>query len=190
MKRRRIFIGVDVPPSMTKRLTSLVAQRFPDAPVAWSKADAIHLTLHFIGYVNDDDVAEICEAVRALCETIPLFDVQFTKCTLGPESEKVKSNPREAKMVWLAGPPNAELIALQRRLVQTLDHFPKDRKVFRPHITLGRIRARAWKTANPVPFTDESVNILLPIDAVTVYESVTEGRRHRYVPLEVSPLNG
>ena len=190
MKRRRVFIGIDVPPDMGKRLAAIIAQRFSDVPIVLGKNDNLHLTLHFIGYVDDDDVAEICAAVRARCQTLPLFDVQFTRIALGPESEKVKNDPREAKMVWLSGPVNEELMLLQRHVVQTLDQFPKDRKAFRPHITLGRIRARAWKETHPVSRSEENVHILLPVNAVTIYESVADGRRHRHVPLEVCPLNG
>jgi 2'-5' RNA ligase len=110
--------------------------------VKWAGPRTIHVTLVFLGPTPAAVIAEIGTAVReaaARCKPI-----QFTLQGIGafPHS-------RSPKVVW-AGMHNCDaLFELQHQLADALEAFgfQKDKKPFKAHITLGRVRDGSARSA-------------------------------------------
>jgi 2'-5' RNA ligase len=138
----RAFIAVTLPPEVRRLLDELqkkLQNAVPGAPVKWVETENLHLTLAFLGDIDEARAPEILAAMqRARAGTRP-FSVTVTGLGVFP-------NPRRPRIVWAGlGGGIAALGNLQRTLAAELEQlgFSKDDKPFRPHLTLGRVRDSA-----------------------------------------------
>lgn len=179
--QRKIFIGIDLPEQVKKRLVKTM-EKWQDLPVRWSYPENLHLTVLFIGYIEDEMVADVCMKVKRACQKLPVFDINLEHILLGPEDDK------RAKMFWLTGEPSENLKNLRENIEKELGIFQSEKKVFRPHITLGRIRKTHWEQLSEIPKVDEKFSFSLLIESVQVLESTSVKGKRKFLMLENCPL--
>jgi RNA 2',3'-cyclic 3'-phosphodiesterase len=153
----RTFICIELPESLKARLETLENQLRSKnrSAVSWVKPSNIHLTLRFLGDIDEGRQAELREAVERVVLSAPAFKLCASKTGVFP-------NPRNPRVFWI-GIKGAEehLIPMQKRLEQELEKagFGKQDKPFSPHLTIGRARERnAQELAEllqKIDFTDE-----------------------------------
>lgn len=125
----RIFTGLEVPPDIGLSL-SMLRGGLPGA--RWIDPENYHVTLRFIGDVDDMVAREVAEALLRVRK--PAFDLQ-----LDGLSSFGGRKPRAVIATAPAVAPLVELQAEQERLMQRLGLEPDGRK-FSPHVTLARLR--------------------------------------------------
>lgn len=133
----RLFIAVPVDESIRSNLAR-VGTAADARGVRWVEQENLHLTLAFVGEVEERRVAELEDAVYAATadEASPLY--------LRAQGLGAFPNEEAAKVLWAGVDGEVpRLIALQQRLVTGLKHagFEVDPKRFHPHITLARFRS-------------------------------------------------
>ena len=69
----RVFFGVEIPPEVKKRLLKL---KSPFNGARWQSRNQLHMTLVFIGSVNDDDLETLSYAASLV--SAPAFEVDVT----------------------------------------------------------------------------------------------------------------
>ena len=178
--QRKIFIGINLPEDVKKRLNQRI-EKWKDIPIRWSLPENFHVTLSFLGFVDDESLADICLVVKEAVQSFEAFGVDFEGIGLGPDAEK-------PKMVWLLGEANEELRKLQAEIEKSLDIFVSEKKEFKPHITLGKIERGKWKTFPEKPEIKEKFRVSVPVESVDVFESKIEKGRTRYTVLESCEL--
>ena len=184
MKQRKVFIGITLPQTLKKRLVERLT-KWQSLPIRFSQENNFHVTLAFIGYIGDESVVEVCQNVETVCQNMAAFDIMLERIRLEPESGS------EAKMLWLTGKPNEALKNLAEALEQGLGIFVTRKKIFAPHITLGKIRKTLWQQLPIQPIINETLNVSLPVESVTVFESAfRSGEGLKYEPLGVCELAG
>jgi RNA 2',3'-cyclic 3'-phosphodiesterase len=146
MPRIRTFIAVDLAAGVKDRLTRLQETLGGEgAGVKWTRPENLHLTLLFLGEVEQLDVVEICRVVQARSRKHPAFSLEFEGLGSFP-------NARRPKILW-AGVTDGvdELRALHADLEQgllDLGCYRREDREYTPHLTLGRLnqaeRAEEW----------------------------------------------
>jgi 2'-5' RNA ligase len=138
MARLRTFIAVDTGKPIRDRCVGLresLARTGTD--VKWVEPENLHVTLLFLGEVEDRDVPALCRAVSEVCAAHPGF-------RLSVEGVGCFPNPRRPRTIWVGlGDGNAELIALHDALeppLLALGCYRREERQYTPHITLGRVR--------------------------------------------------
>jgi len=151
-------------------------------PIRFGKEENFHVTLAFLGLVKDDDLPIICEDIKeALAET-ESFDMTFNQIELTPKGGD------EAKMLWIKGEPSKGLASLRNDLESTLSSFDPGYKTFTPHITLGRVLRTRWAKLPERPDIREAVNLAESVGSVTLFESMSENGKRKFIPLAEFPL--
>lgn len=178
--KSKLFVGITIP-GQIQNLLWRKTQKWQGLPIVWSKKENLHITLLYLGYADVMQIPDICRRVCEACGEIEAFEVVFDSLELGPDL-------LTARLVWATGEANEELKALFQAVEQSLDRFAVDKKTFRPHITLGRVRKQKWQAISEKPTIQESVRIPVEVTAVTVFESVNNSGSRRYEPLEVCEL--
>ncbi len=163
MQKKKIFIEIQIPDQTKRRLAKKIEQ-WSELPVKWSKEENLHLTVSFIGYVDESVTPEICLRVSEAVSAIESFDLELNKIILGPDVE-------DPRMVVLIGEPSDELRNLHEVVEEALDMRPEHHKEYRPHVTLGKIRKEKWDELTEKPLIEEKVQIIVPVDYVSVMES-------------------
>jgi len=113
-------------------------------PVKWVRPEALHLTLKFLGDVDEAREPSLREALGQVGN-------DARPVTLHIEGFGVFPDFRRPRVVWAGVAPDPGLELLQHRVEQAFGPlgFPTEGKPFRPHLTLGR----AARDARPSGFT-------------------------------------
>jgi 2'-5' RNA ligase len=131
----RAFISADISPNDT--LTALLDRlRQTQSDLKVVKAANLHVTLKFLGDTEESLVEEIMDRVRASAEGVELFTVRLQGMGAFPSMSNIR-------VVWV-GMENGETLADLAALMDssfTEMGFERDRKGFKPHLTVARARS-------------------------------------------------
>ena len=186
--RHRIFIAVNLPEGIKGKLKKY-QESLPQLPVRWVKPDNFHITLAFLGYLSEKELPDILETTRKVARHYNPFLVRLNKVCYAPPQ---KMPPR---MIWVEGETSDELTALQndleRRLFTRVASLGTERKTFRPHVTLGRIRQWEFARIEPEerPEIDEDVSLSFEVESIEVMESRLKRGGAEYTALKRCPLS-
>jgi RNA 2',3'-cyclic 3'-phosphodiesterase len=133
----RSFVAVLLPEAVRARVDAMAAPlRALGAPVSWVRAENLHVTLRFLGALDEAMLASVREALaEAAAATAP-----FT-LTLGGFGGF--PTPRAPRVVWVGLLAGADALgALHARVEQALARrgLPPEERAFHGHVTLGRAR--------------------------------------------------
>jgi 2'-5' RNA ligase len=120
-------------------------------PITWVRPEGIHLTLKFLGSVDEAREAELRAALARAAgrEGGPAGAARGVP--LHVEGFGVFPDFRRPRVVWAGVAPDPALELLQHRVEQVFAPlaFATEARAFRPHVTLGR----AGREARPRDFT-------------------------------------
>lgn len=136
----RIFVALNLPDAVRKALTDALRPfaRLPALrPIA---PDALHLTLHFLGHVDDRRVETAADIIAAVAPNVPAFPLHLAGVGAFP-------NVRRPRVWWVGVSSPPELVDLQRRMQVGFAQqgFRTEERPFRPHLTVGRVRDTATR---------------------------------------------
>jgi len=139
METLRTFIALELPGEIKDKLTRL-QQRFTQrtAGVRWVKPGAMHLTLKFLGPTREDQVSGVAGVLEQTASGVAPFVFDVAGIGAFP-------NTRNPKVIWAGMSFDARLSTFQEQLETGLARigFPKEKRSFSPHLTLGRVREGA-----------------------------------------------
>ena len=140
----RTFVCIEIPGSIKQRIDRLQEElRRIKAQVSWAKPGNIHLTLKFLGDVEASRIDRVHKAVARAVTGIGPFRIEVEGAGCFP-------SPRSPRVLWigLSQIPEA-LKQLSARIEDELarEGFPKEKRKFSPHLTIGRVKNGAFKTA-------------------------------------------
>ena len=126
----RLFVALALPERIVESLLRLESG-VPGA--RWSTREQLHLTLRFIGEVDERDASSIDETLAGI--SAPRFSLELKG--VGSFGGR---NPRA---LWAGVAPNEALIRLQRKIESAIQRlgFPAEERKYTPHVTLARLRA-------------------------------------------------
>ncbi|MGH7093742.1 MAG: RNA 2',3'-cyclic phosphodiesterase [Stellaceae bacterium] len=167
----RLFVGIEFPPELKLRL-SLLETRLPGA--RWADAGNLHLTLRFIGEVDEGVAADVDEALTRL---------KARRFTLQLAGAGVFGHDKP-RSLWVGIEREPALGALRDKIEHVLIRIgmPPEPRKFSPHVTLARLHnpalpdlrdflaANAAFRAPPLPVEHFSLIASFPTKAGSVYE--------------------
>jgi 2'-5' RNA ligase len=139
MARVRTFIAIDVSKAIRDRLLALQENLSRTGnDVKWVEAENLHVTLLFLGEVDQRDVPAVCRVVGDSCR-------EHSPFLLSVETAGCFPNPRRPRVLWAGvGAGTQEVCALHDALeppLLDLGCYRKEDRKYPPHITLGRVRS-------------------------------------------------
>ena len=137
MGQIRTFIAVDVSSAIRNAASRIINRLSVDTvDFNWVEKDNLHVTLNFLGDVEETEVPGVCRLVSDTVAEFGSFELSVKGLGCFPKPEK----PRVMWMGIESG--GEELTSLNERLSTALEtmRFPRERNDYRPHLTLGRIR--------------------------------------------------
>lgn len=174
----RLFFGLDVPADIKQRLLGVNA---PIYGAKWQSLDQLHITLLFLGKVEPDRIAALCDAARDLPVEAFELDVIGVGCFGKPWS------PRN---LWAGVQPPDPVAALHwalRSRMAGLGFAPESRS-FRPHITLARFKKQRGSVEGLLDDHGDSAFGHFAVSDVVLFES-SQGRGGSiYTVIERFPL--
>jgi 2'-5' RNA ligase len=134
----RAFIAVNMGDDLRRALAQAQERlRASGADVKWVLPEGIHLTLKFLGWVDDDRVPAIAQAVAAAVTPRARFRLRVEGIGGFP-------SPTAPRVIWAVVKDGArELGELARGVDDALEPlgFAREQREFSAHVTLGRCRS-------------------------------------------------
>lgn len=194
MKKKRIFIAINLPEAIKNKLAeyqkeideSFLEENFH--PVRWVKKDNLHITLEFLGYLREEEIEKIKKILFEISQYFPVFKIKLTEICYAPEKEKI---PR---MIWIKGEKSDILSEIKKELDKKLEErisFKSERREFTPHVTLGRIRKWEFKAIplNERPEIEKDIELEFKVNSVELMESILKRSGPEYQIIESFPLS-
>jgi len=133
----RTFVAVSVADALKEAVADLIdSLKTAGADVKWVKPENLHLTLKFLGDVDEARVDEIARAISIGSEGTESFDISLAGVGAFP-------SVRRPKVVWVGVDRGKDfLVSLSERVEDRLAllGFEKEKRKFSPHLTIGRLR--------------------------------------------------
>ncbi len=180
----RLFVAVNLSSAMREEIAQCVRPldaAFPD--VRWTPAEALHVTLRFLGTVADEQV----DGLRAVLDACAVAHAPFRLRVGG-----LGAFPRLARpqVLWLAVDDGGVLQAVARDLergLEPLGHAPEPR-AFTPHVTIGRARSRRGSRPAPGPLPACEIGAAMHVETIDLMQSHLGQGPARYEIVHVAPL--
>lgn len=133
----RSFLAFELPLEIKKEVTRISgAVKKSGLEAGWVKPDNIHLTVVFLGDVNEENIPGIISSVENVTNKYVHFDISLGGMGLFPDIKR----PR---VLWLGLNGDIKgLASLRDDLQKSLEAFgiKQEKRSFNPHLTLGRFR--------------------------------------------------
>jgi len=135
----RTFVAVELDTAARRAVEQVLERlRVTGADVRWVPPESLHLTLKFLGNMSVQRVSEVEVALtESLSGQVRGFEFSLAGVGTFP-------SPASPRVVWVGVAAGAEELAvLADRVERTLEPlgFPREKRPFRPHLTLGRCRS-------------------------------------------------
>ena len=176
----RAFIAVRLPQASNRRLQPFVealAGAATPAAVRWVAPANRHITLTFLGRTRAAQIPALLDLLSSLGQTTAPLQVQLDRICRFPHAGSA--------VIAATVRPATALSALSEQVQAGCEAlgFQRDRRPFRPHITLGRIRQRSYRDTPAV-----KLDLPLTVADITLLQSTTTAAGSRYLPLGDTPL--
>ncbi|MGP8337357.1 MAG: RNA 2',3'-cyclic phosphodiesterase [Methanosarcinaceae archaeon] len=126
----RTFVAVDFPQDYVEKITQ-VQSKFKDFNIKPVDPKLVHITLKFLGDVNENKIEQIAVALDEV--NMLSFDAKIQNIGVFPK-------PQHIKVIWLGAEGNFR--ELHDNVESSLKSFKfkKDRNVYTAHATLARVK--------------------------------------------------
>lgn len=131
----RAFVAAELDNQVLDNISKLIEILKPRLPaVRWIPKTNLHLTLKFLGNIEESQVNPVTVQLRASLKLFP-------RCTINAKGLGVFPDVRRPKILWvgLSGDLLAEFAASVEAALVPLG-FTSEKRVFTPHLTIGRWR--------------------------------------------------
>src|SRR5437867_6787648 len=135
----RLFVAVELPGPVRDELTRVAEElRARIENASWPSRENLHLTLSFLGSVDEERVAPISDALSSAVSSLVDFTTVLTEVGAFPSK-------RRARVVWVGlADPAGGLAGLASAVAASLEPlgFEREKRAFHPHVTLARLRVQ------------------------------------------------
>lgn len=126
----RTFIAVDFPQDYVEKIAQ-IQSKLRDFNVKLVDPKLVHITLKFLGDVNENKIEKIAETLDEIIT--PPFDARIGSIGVFPK-------PQYVKVVWLGAEGNFEQLHNNVESALKPFKFKKDRRGYTAHATLARVK--------------------------------------------------
>lgn len=132
----RAFLALNLAADLRERLHRDTAALRTAAPEAsWTRAANLHLTLKFLGDVDETRARALSEMLRPVAARHPVIETTLARAGAFPDL-------RRPRVVWIGVRDDRALMALAEHVDRACGEagFPTETRPFSAHVTLGRVK--------------------------------------------------
>ncbi len=124
---------------MKRRLLKELSE---EARISWVQPASIHLTVKFLGPIDEQVVAPLCETVAQTVGSLQLAVVPVERPGAFPRPQAPRVLWVGPSQEWERGDEARRLALIQQSIDESCNAFgfPRETKLFNPHLTLARIK--------------------------------------------------
>ncbi|MTI98244.1 MAG: RNA 2',3'-cyclic phosphodiesterase [Marinobacter adhaerens] len=176
----RIFFGLELPSDIKERLLEVRAN-VPGAK--WQSAEQLHITLLFLGRVEENRLEAVVGSARAIQPKPFVLEVSGLRCF---------GQSRRPRNLWAGVQPAAPVAAIHEALGQRMEKhgFEAERRSFLPHITLARFKRQPGSVEGLLAEQGAFVFGQFAVTEFALFDSKPGPAGSEYRVIERFPLSG
>jgi len=189
-KTLRTFVAVEITQSIRSRADELIAALAgTSADVNWVEPHNLHLTLKFLGDVQQQEIARLCQAMARGAADVKPFELDVGGAGAFP-------NAARPRTVWLGAAAGAEpMVVLHDRVEAALAKlgYREEHRRFQVHLTIGRVRGAGAGIAELGSLLQQHADFSagrMTVGKVTLFASTLTPDGPIYEVLGTAPLGG
>lgn len=134
----RVFIAVDLDSAIKEKLIKDIEEirgMYEDVKCSIPRVEGLHITLRFIGDVDQNMVNLMLEPIQSVVERFKEFKLKI-------KNRGVFPNHTSPRVIWVGVEENRNIVDIKDRLDKVLErlNLPSEKKLFKPHITIARVK--------------------------------------------------
>ena len=183
----RTFIAIKIPTGVKSDIKNW-QDKLKDivTGIKWVKSDNIHITLKFLGNIEEKMIPRLKEAIKSSAEHVSPFEIEV-------KGEGCFPNVNRPRIVWVGvdnGKDVLSTIASKIEIECSKLGFEKENRPYRPHLTVGRVKKYIRNTDelrgffNENPFRTE----VFTAEEIILMKSDLRPDGPVYTPLEIIKL--
>lgn len=185
----RCFIAIEVVPAIRQKLAELTlklrrALRGNRGGIKWVEPNLMHLTLKFLGEVDDTAVIDVGRIIDQVAASHRGFELSV---------EGVGCFGKPARVIWVGIQENPALMTLQADLEGRLSeaNYPAEERSFSAHLTLARIKdPSAGRDVPGLIEADRNIRLgSFQVDSLKLFHSELTPQGPIYTVIRTSKLN-
>jgi len=135
----RTFVAIDLDNRVKTRIQQIIDRLDArDGSIKWISRQGMHITLKFIGEIPESKQSDVENVLNIITNKHSSFLLQCRGTGTFPH------NSRNPRVLWIGFDKNEQLNALHYAIEEEMAGlgFPKDNRLFSPHLTLGRVKKK------------------------------------------------
>jgi 2'-5' RNA ligase len=182
----RTFVAVKLESPVLERISALTSALKPRIPgIRWVPTENLHLTLKFLGRVDEKKIEAIINGLDEVFRPFPRFAIHAKGLGVFPDLKR-------ARVLWvgLRG-DNLNELAFRTDTALELFGFAREKRAFAPHLTIGRWRqydGSPTELGKELERWKEHELGSSTVKEVCLFESVLHRQGATYRPLKIFPL--
>jgi 2'-5' RNA ligase len=179
----RTFIAIEISQDIKTALAQAIAHlKYAGADVKWVRPEAAHLTLKFLGEIDEARSRDVAAALDSIAASTARFELRAAAIGAFPGIDR----PR---VVWIGLDNGADE---SRRLADSVDDemsrlgFEKESRQFSPHLTIGRVRSsknREWLKEKILSYDSQSKACSCEVSSIILFKSTLTPQGSIYIKL-------
>lgn len=180
--KRRLFIAILLEEEIKRKIEKIKKEKmkkFPSSSLRWVEKENFHITLNFLGNVEEEKIEEIKKAILKAVKEVSSFPIILNEVLTFPE--------KKPRMIWVSGEVSPFLLSLKKKIDDNLREINisfKDNHPFRLHITLARAKGRVLFKRE----FKEKIQISFLAKEIGLMESKLSPKGPTYIPLSIFSL--
>jgi 2'-5' RNA ligase len=185
----RTFIAIEIPDSIHKKIAKVqdeLESKKQRAHISWTKPGNIHLTLRFLGEIEESRIDSVGEAIEKAVQPFAPFTFLVTNFGAFP-------NFRRPRVLWIGiENPSSQLIQMAEKIEDQLSKigFPSEKRKFSPHLTIGRVKSALSQSFVQLLQEKSFEGGEVRVEEVVVMKSELRPTGAVYTPLKKNRLMG
>ncbi|HTH51756.1 MAG TPA: RNA 2',3'-cyclic phosphodiesterase [Pyrinomonadaceae bacterium] len=179
--QKRIFVAIDISDEARSQIADYsegLRKRFPAARCSWVRPENLHITLRFIGNVDDEGLAAWSQKVAAAAASIAPFSLVIEG------TGKFSQRRQRTDVLWIGS--RAETADRLTQIARDLN----DGKAIKPHVTIGRFKDSPDASQLAAEHCAASfVPLAFDVTELVVYESRLTPNGSIYTQIFRAPLS-
>lgn len=181
----RLFVAIEFSHQVKSALKKVQDALRPRCDgVRWIPVEQVHVTVKFLGEVPDSKVVDVADAMKRAVADVSPFTVEVSDCGCFPPRGRVR-------IVWAGmSERSGELAGCAEAVESEMEKlgFPRERRRFSPHVTIGRVREDRSDGRNRSAVEAHSFDpVEQDVSSITLMSSVLSPQGPTYTP--VSTVN-
>lgn len=180
---KRIFTAIDISEEARAKAADyikILREEFSQVRVGWERPEKLHLTMKFLGDVDDEQLANLTAAVQATAKQFTDFKLQITETGVFPSK-------RNARILWLGvRDEEGNLKKLNEILENECEKkgFTREKRNFKAHLTIARLR-EPHKSIKLADFhaRNEFLSNEFTVPEIIIFQSQLSASGSQYTPV-------